>query len=232
MVYQDWDALKMEYVTTKTTYAKLAEKYGISISQIKIVAARDGWTNERKKFTARVQQKAYRKACNHEADRLARLITATTGAIDVAMRAIGDDEQFNRYLVERREKYIVPVELEAGAVAADGDWDGRTDGPNAGCAGDGGELEGGLPRLVTERQWTEERTYQKVDTKALKDLTGVLKDLTGLVRDLYGIPTQAQAEAQRIAAERLELDRKKAEDGSTDTHAELEIVGLPEEYKR
>ena len=93
MVYQDWDALKMEYVTTKTTYAKLAEKYGISISQIKIVAARDGWTNERKKFTARVQQKAYRKACNHEADRLARLITATTGAIDVAMRAIGDDEQ-------------------------------------------------------------------------------------------------------------------------------------------
>ena len=86
--------------------------------------------------------------------------------------------------------------------------------------------------LVTERQWIEERTYQKVDTKALKDLTGVLKDLTGLVRDLYGIPTQAQAEAQRIAAERLELDRKKAEDGSTDTHAELEIVGLPEEYKR
>lgn len=204
MVYQDWDALKMEYVTTKTTYAKLAEKYGISISQIKIVAARDGWTNERKKFAARVQQKAYRKACNHEADRLARLITATTGAIDVAMRAIGDDEQFNRYLVERREKYAVPVADEA---AEDGE-------------------------LLLERQWTEERTYQKVDTKALKDLTGVLKDLTGLVRDLYGIPTQAQAEAQRIAAERLELDRKKAEDGSMDTHAELEIVGLPEEYKR
>lgn len=210
MVYQDWDALKMEYVTTKTTYAKLAEKYGISISQIKIVAARDGWTNERKKFTARVQQKAYRKACNHEADRLARLITATTGAIDVAMRAINDDEQFNRYLVERREKYAVPVadeDAEDGELPPDG-------------------------KLLLERQWTEERTYQKVDTKALKDLTGVLKDLTGLVRDLYGIPTQAQAEAQRIAAERLELDRKKAEDGSTDTHAELEIVGLPEEYKR
>ena len=203
MVYQGWDALKMEYVTTKTTYAKLAEKYGISISQIKIVAARDGWTNERKKFTARVQQKAYRKACNHEADRLARLITATTGAIDVVMRAIGDDEQFNRYLVERREKYAVPVADEA---AEDGELppDGK---------------------LLLERQWTEEQTYQKVDTKALKDLTG-------LVRDLYGIPTQAQAEAQRIAAERLELDRKKAEDGSTDTHAELEIVGLPEEYKR
>lgn len=209
MVYQDWDALKMEYVTTKTSYAKLAEKYGISISQIKIVAARDGWTKERKKFAADVQQKAYKKACSHEADRLARLIAATTGAIDVAMRAISDDEQFNRYLVERREKYVTPV---------------------LACEKDGGEDAD--VQLVTERQWTEERTYQKVDTRALKDLTGVLKDLTGLVRDLYGIPTQAQAEAQRIAAERLELDRKKAEEGSTDTHAELEIVGLPEEYRR
>lgn len=210
MAYQDWDAMKTEYVTTKTTYSRLAEKYGVSISQIKIVAAREGWTKERKKFAARVQQKAYRKACNHEADRLSRLITATTGAIDVAMRAINDDEQFNRYLVERREKYAVPVadeDAEDGELPPDG-------------------------KLVTERQWIEERTYQKVDTKALKDLTGVLKDLTGLVRDLYGIPTQAQAEAQRIAAERLELDRKKAEDGSTDTHVELEIVGLPEEYKR
>ena len=71
-----------------------------------------------------------------------------------------------------------------------------------------------------------------MDTKALKDLTGVLKDLTGLVRDLYGIPTQAQAEAQRIAAERLELERKKAEAGSGGTQETLEIVGLPEEYKR
>lgn len=208
IVYQDWDALKMEYVTTKTTYAKLAEKYGISISQIKIVAARDGWTNERKKFAARVQQKAYKKACNHEADRLARLITATTGAIDVAMRAIGDDEQFNRYLVERREKYAVPV---ADDAAEDGELppDGK----------------------LLERQWTEEQTYQKVDTKALKDLTGVLKDLTGLVRDLYGIPTQAQAEAQRIAAERLELERRKLDSGSSAPEV-LEIVGLPEEYKQ
>ena len=86
------------------------------------------------------------------------------------------------------------------------------------------------PKNTTDRQ--QIATMLNRSIVALKDLTGVLKDLTGLVRDLYGIPTQAQAEAQRIAAERLELDRKKAEDGSTDTHAELEIVGLPEEYKR
>ena len=39
---------------------------------------------------------------------------------------------------------------------------------------------------------TEEQTFRKVDTKALRELTAVLKDLTELTRDLYGIPAQAQ----------------------------------------
>lgn len=78
---------------------------------------------------------------------------------------------------------------------------------------------------------THERIYAKVDTKALKDLTSVLKDLTGLMRDFYNVPTPAQAEAQRIAAERLELDKQKAEAGANND-TELEVVGLPEEYTR
>ena len=77
---------------------------------------------------------------------------------------------------------------------------------------------------------TSEKIFDKVDTKALKDLTGVLKDLTGLMRDFYNIPTPAQAEAQRIAAERLALDKKRAEAGEA-TDTALEIIGLPEEYK-
>ena len=54
-------------------------------------------------------------------------------------------------------------------------------------------------------------------------LTAVLKDLTGLMRDFYNIPTPAQAEAQRIASERLEMDRHKA-DASNDNLNEIEIV--------
>lgn len=78
---------------------------------------------------------------------------------------------------------------------------------------------------------TTEKIFEKVDTKALKELTGALKDLTGLMRDFYNIPTPAQAEAQRVAAERLELDRKKAEAGEA-ADTKLEIVGIPEEYKK
>lgn len=76
-----------------------------------------------------------------------------------------------------------------------------------------------------------EKKFRKIDTQALRDLTTVLKDLTGLVRDFYDIPTPAQAEARRIAGERLEMDKKKLDEAENDT-SEIEIVfsAGPEEW--
>ena len=70
--------------------------------------------------------------------------------------------------------------------------------------------------LVTVRQGsgvsqTEERLFDKIDTKALKELTGVLRDLTALARDFYGIRTPSQSVAEKIALEKLELERKRTE---------------------
>lgn len=73
---------------------------------------------------------------------------------------------------------------------------------------------------------TVERTFSKVDTKALKDLTAVLKDLTGLMREFYNIPTPAQAEAQRIAAERLAIEQRKSAFGSDDDDDETGVILL------
>lgn len=145
-------------------------------------------------------KKAEKKAEAKEVDRLARLITATTKAIDVAMEAFEDEQQFTKYFVDRKERYAQPVELEDGT-------------------------------LIQEREWTEEQAFTKVDTKALKDLTSVLKDLTSLMRDFYNIPTPAQAEAQRIAAARLEMEQKKASTEQNGESVSLEIAGLPERYK-
>lgn len=60
---------------------------------------------------------------------------------------------------------------------------------------------------------SSERMFEKVDTRAIKDLSGTLKDLTLVRRNLHGMPTQAEKESQRIAAERLNLDKRKAESG-------------------
>ena len=76
----------------------------------------------------------------------------------------------------------------------------------------------------------EERIYDKVDTKAVRDLTAALKDLAQLQREFYNLPTPAQAEAQRIAAERLELERRKVEAaaGGVDEDDETGVVLIPE----
>ena len=184
----DWAPIRTEYITTKCSYRQLSEKYGVAIGNISKVSIREHWREQREQFVQKAFKKAEEKACNKEANRLARLITATTKAIDVAMEAFEDEKQFNRYIISE-----------------------------------------GIGGGATE---TTEREFAKVDTKALKDLTGVLKDLTGLMRDFYNIPTPAQAEAQRIAAERLELDRKKTEADSTDDGVEVVIKGEAEEWAK
>ena len=141
----------------------------------------EGWPTLRSQYKDKTLTKTLEKSSDIEANRLARLMDTTTKAIDVAVKAFEDESQFNRYLVDRKEAYASPLIDEDGETA------------------------------ISERSWTEEKIFSKVDTKALKDLTSVLKDLTGLMRDFYNIPTPAQAEAQRIAAERLELDKKKAD---------------------
>lgn len=184
----DWNTVKTEYVTTRSTYSQLSEKYHVSIGNISKVSRREGWREQRKKFEQKVFTKTANKAAAKEANHLARLMDATNKAIGVAMEAFEDDKQFNRYIV--------------------------TDG-----------LGGG----ATE---TNERIFSKVDTKALKDLTGVLKDLTALMREYYNIPTPAQAEAQRIAAERLELDKRKVEADNNDSSIEVVISGEVEDWAK
>lgn len=58
---------------------------------------------------------------------------------------------------------------------------------------------------------TSEKVFNKVDAKALKDITSALRDLTALARDFYGIPTPAQSVSEKIAMERHELEMRKIE---------------------
>lgn len=197
MATVEWQMIKTEYITTNTSYRKLCQKHGVSYTTLSNRALDEGWVNARSQYRAKTLSKTLEKSSEREAGRLARLMDTTSRAIDVAVKAFADEDQFNRYLIERREEYAAPVIEDGGETA------------------------------ISQRTWTEERIFRKVDTKALKDLTAVLKDLTGLMRDFYNIPTQAQAEAQRIAAERLDLEKKKAAATWDDEDDETGIIILP-----
>lgn len=202
----NWEEIKSEYITTDTSQRKLAKKYSVSMNALTRRCKNEEWVKQREQYKRKVVAKTVEKSANREANRLTRLMDTTSKAIDVAVKAFGDPDQFNRYIVEKREKYAFPTP-----------------------AGDDGEAD--EPALISERQWSEEQVFAKIDSKALKDLTGVLKDLTALMRDLYNIPTQAQAEAQRIAAERLELEKRKVDAADSNTN-EIEITfnAGPEEW--
>lgn len=196
MANVNWEEIKLEYITTDTSQTKLAKKYGVPLSNIARRSIKEKWVELRDNYKREVTVKTAKKSANREANRLARLMDTTSKAIDVAAKAFEDAEQFNRYIVEKREKYAFPT--------PSGDDEEETS-------------------LIAEKSWSEEQVFCKVDTKALKDMTAVLKDLTALMRDLYNLPTQAQAEAQRIAAERLELDKRKADAADNDAN-EIEIT--------
>lgn len=46
----DWNAAKTEYVTTDTTYRKIAKKYNISLTQVAKHALDEEWVESKKQF--------------------------------------------------------------------------------------------------------------------------------------------------------------------------------------
>ena len=87
--------------------------------------------------------------------------------------------------------------------------------------------------IVTEgigegQTMVSEKTFSKLDTRALKDTVNALKDLTAMVRDFYDLPTAAQREQREIAAARLEIERQKAQLSSDVDDDETGVIVLQE----
>lgn len=78
--------------------------------------------------------------------------------------------------------------------------------------------EGGKGILTVEKQFTA------VNTKAIRDMTAAIKDMTLVLRNLHNLPTQAEAEAQRIAAERLKLEQRKVDAAEAANQVDKSIV--------
>ena len=76
-----------------------------------------------------------------------------------------------------------------------------------------GGVEVSEDKILSEISTTEQRKFDKIDSKALRDLTTVLKDLVQLQREFYDIPTEAQKEQRKIALDKAEIERKRNDDG-------------------
>ena len=69
----DWQAIRTEYITTETSYRKLAQKYGVSTTQICNVGRDEKWVEQREQFLNKTTAKTLEKISQQEANRAAKI---------------------------------------------------------------------------------------------------------------------------------------------------------------
>ena len=69
----DWQAIKTEYITTQTSYRKLAKKYGVSHVQIGNVGREEKWVELRRQHLDSTFTKTVEKISQQEANRAAKI---------------------------------------------------------------------------------------------------------------------------------------------------------------
>lgn len=62
MAEVNWDAIKTEYLTTDTSYRKLAKKHGVSQQTLTHRAIKEKWVEQRQRYKSKVEAKTLAKA--------------------------------------------------------------------------------------------------------------------------------------------------------------------------
>lgn len=69
----DWQAIKTEYITTDTSYRKLAEKYDVHYKVISERGKNEGWVEQRSQYRDETLTKTLDKISKQEANRAAKI---------------------------------------------------------------------------------------------------------------------------------------------------------------
>ena len=70
----DWKRIKAEYIAGGTSYRKLAEKYKVSFSTLRKVAAKEQWTDLRNKAGAKTDTKIIESISDKDAKKAVNII--------------------------------------------------------------------------------------------------------------------------------------------------------------
>ena len=78
----DWQKIKTEYITTDTSYRKLADKYGIDQATISRRAKKEDWVSNRQHHISETQAKILTADTEEKVDRATRLKTVADKLLD------------------------------------------------------------------------------------------------------------------------------------------------------
>ena len=129
-----WRKIRIEYLKGKTTYKKLAEKYGVSASNIRKRASNEGWRNKRNKLDTKVEQKVLERVCDARArefeliaqvnDRMDTVLDHLVQFVDQQPPQKYDDlrgvESLTKAIAQvvqvKRDLYNIPTEIDRAKI--------------------------------------------------------------------------------------------------------------------
>ena len=102
----DWRKIKTEYITTNTSYRKLAEKYGIGYQAICARSRKEGWIEKREQHRNKTETKMLESICDMQVSKAVKI----QGVADKLLRRVEqllDDT--GRYMDPQSMKHISGV---------------------------------------------------------------------------------------------------------------------------
>ena len=103
----DWQKIKTEYITTDTSYRKLAQKYGVRYSTICDRSKKENWIAKRDQHRDKTATKTINAISNKQADRAAKLIGVSDLLLDRIKSLIEDSPEL--LIVPQNLKHISGV---------------------------------------------------------------------------------------------------------------------------
>ena len=89
----DWQAIKTEYITTDTSYRKLAQKYGIDSAVIGKRAKKEEWVKLRQQQIDNTTTKTMNALASQQANRAVRLQTVADKLLTKVERLVDEGEE-------------------------------------------------------------------------------------------------------------------------------------------
>ena len=97
----DWQSIKTEYITTDTSYRKLAQKYGVSYQAICHRSKEEGWITDREQHMNKTVSKAVEKISSKKADKMSRIDNLADKLLEKLEQAI---EELDLQLYKHTDK--------------------------------------------------------------------------------------------------------------------------------
>ena len=89
----DWQKIKTEYITTDTSYRKLAQKYGVHYNAIAHRAKQEGWISQRNQYCDKTVTNTLDAISEKQVDRAANLIFVSDLLLGKVKKLLEADEE-------------------------------------------------------------------------------------------------------------------------------------------